>query len=440
MKNKFITLLFFFSVNLAFSQTEKYDLESQNLHRKVRKTIEHYYKYDKESGGFVRMSVNIKRYNDDGNLAETYSLYNSKYSESNPVKKLYNYNTDGLLTGTKDISDYKDKYSTELKFTYDNKGNLVKRESIYTDGSKYYTNYTTDSRGRIINKKEYNKEGKLTADVNYAYNGDTTTETRTSFSSKDNSIIGTYTTILEDGRTSLYKSESKYGSSSTKYEYDKNKNVLATNYSGKTNSKTTYDYEYDRKDNWIKKHYRSGKYQYFYFREIHFDNGDVTGSTDFDAQFVNSLGNFENVAVVPLKKKESNTTIKKTTTTTNSSVLRNTTWDFDYVYLKDAVKKLKGTIKLTINGGDILQKNSNANLTVTFSGNTFTFNFTVNDFETIDDKYRWLLSNSNNETSSIGIYKQTKLLKDDALGVTFNTNGLLSIKEKNGSAMVFYLK
>ena len=50
---------------------------------------------------------------------------------------------------------------------------------------------------------------------------------------------------------------------------------------------------YDRKDNWVKKHYRSGKYQYFYFREIYFKNGDVTGSTDFDRRFINKHGNFD---------------------------------------------------------------------------------------------------------------------------------------------------
>ena len=439
MKNYIISLLLLFSIQIAFSQTEKYDLESQNLHKKVRKTIEHYYKYDKESGGFIRSSVNIKRYNDDGNLAETYSLYNSKFTESKPVKKLYNYNNKGQLIGTKDISDTRDKYSTNLKFIYDSDDNLVKRESVYEDGSTYSTEFSNDSRGRVINKKEYNKDNKITADVNYTYNGDTTTETRTSFNTKDGSIIGTYTTTFKDDKTQLYKSESKYGTSTSTYEYDKYGNVTAVNYNSKTNSKSTYDYEYDKKDNWIKKHYRSGKYQYFYFREIHFDNGDVTGSSDFDPQFVNSLGNFENVAVVPLKKKESTTNLN-TTFTTNSSILKNTTWNFDYVYLKKAVKKLNGTIHLTIKDGTTLEPNKNATIRVTFSGNTFTFDFNVVSKKDTDNMYTWLLTNTNAEAGSIGIYKQTKSLNDSALNATFNANGLLSIKEKNGDTMVFYLK
>ena len=280
-----------------------YNLKSKNLHKKVRKTIEHYYKYDKESGGFVKISVNIDRYNDDGNLIETYSLYKSKYSESSPIKKLYNYNNDGLLINTKDISDKRGNFSSENKYSYDRKGNLIKTESVYKDGSKYYYIFKNDKKGRVINKKEYSKKDMLITDANYTYKGDLKTANRTSFSSKDGSIIGNYSTTFNDGVKTSYKSESKYGTSSTTYKYDKKGNLLSSNYIGKTNSKTTYDYVYDKKGNWIKKHYRSEKFQYFYFREIYFSNGNVTGSTDFDKRFINRLGNFDNVNVVPLKMK-----------------------------------------------------------------------------------------------------------------------------------------
>ena len=76
MKNC-ITLLFilFTGIISLFGQTDLYNLESQKLHKKVRKTIEHYYNYDEESGGFVKTSVNINTYNNDGNLIENYSFY-----------------------------------------------------------------------------------------------------------------------------------------------------------------------------------------------------------------------------------------------------------------------------------------------------------------------------------------------------------------------------
>jgi hypothetical protein len=439
MKNLAI-VLFVFSAFIfkGYSPAENFNLESKNLHKKVRKTIEHYYKYDKESGGFVKISVNINRFNDDGNLIETYSLYNSKYSESTPIKKLYNYNSDGLLISTKDISDKRGKFSSENRYTYDRKENLIKTESLYKDGSKYLSVFKNDKKGRVINKKEYSKKDVLTADINYTYKGDKKTANQTSFSSSDGSIIGNYVTTFNDDVKVLYKSEGKYGKSSTTFKYDKEGNLLVSNYTGKNNSKTTYDYIYDKKDNWVKKHYRAGKYQYFYFREIYFSNGNVTGSTDFDKRFINRLGNFDNVNVVPLKKiekKETNNTSNK-----NSSYLKNKTWNFEYIYVKDKLKKLKGTVALKTLSDSSLKLNSDATFTVKFSTSTFNFNLKVNSFKTLDDKYEFKLSNSNNETGLLWIYKKTKPLKDEASGDVFNVNGLFLMKEKDGSAMSFYIK
>lgn len=426
-------------ITKGYSQAEDFNLTSKNLHKKVRKTIQHYYSYSKESGGFVKTSVNIHRFNDSGNLIETYYLYNSKYSESTPVKKMYNYNSDGLLMNTKDISDKRGKYSAENKYTYNRKNKLIKKESVYKDGSKNYSIFINDKKGRVINKKEYNKKDMITAEVNYTYKGNKKIANRTSFSSTDGSIIGNYITTFNDDVKVFYKSESKYGKSSTTYQYDKEGNLLTTNYTGEKNSKTSYDYVYDRKGNWIKKHYRSGKYQYFYFREIYFDNGDVTGSTDFDKRFINKLGNFDNVEVVPLKKKEKKSTTT-TTSKTNSSYLKNKTWNFNYVFVKDNLKKLTGTVALKTLYDSNLKLNSETTFTVKFAQSTFSFNLTVTSFDTLDDKYEFKFTNSNNETGLLWIYKKLKPLKDEVTGDIFNVNGLFLMKEKDGSAMSFYLK
>ena len=380
--------IFFLSILFqidGFSQTEMYNLESQNLHKNVRKVIQHYYSYDKNSGGFVKKSVDIKRYNDDGNLIETYYWYNSTYSDSSPTKKLYNYNSDGLLTGTKDISDTRDKYSTEYVFTYNRKGHLTKRESIYKDGSKYYAVYKNDRKGRVTSKKDYNKSGKLTAEESYSYRGGKKTETRTSFSSKDGSIIGTYTTVIEDGKKISYQSNSKYGNSTTTYEYDREGNLKQSNYSGKKNTTSIYDYVYDKKDNWVKKHYRSGKYQYFYFREIYFDNGDVSGSVEFDKRFINKHGNFANVEVVELVKKK---TKKKTTTdtdlTTNSNnmpVFSYKNWGYTFVNMKGKISDISGDVTATVSNGSKLSKGAKVEFKVKINGaDTKYLNFTVDEY------------------------------------------------------------
>ncbi len=438
---KVITLFFVLSAFSfkGYSQAESYNLKSQNLHKKVRKTIQHYYQYDKESGGFVKKSVNIHRYNNDGNLVETYYLYNSKYSDSKATKKMYNYNSKGLLISTKDISDEISKYSSTFNYTYDRKGNLIKGETLSKNGSSSYTSYINDKKGREISNKHYNKDGKLGSESSTTYKGSKKTNVYTGYSSKDGSITGNYTTIYDDDLKIEYISNGKYSNSKTTYEYDKNDNLLKSTNVGKEKTYVTnYDYIYDKKGNWIKKHYRSGKYQYFYFREIHFQNGDVTGGTNFDKQFINRLGNFDNVEVVSLKKKEKS--ISKKNTNNSKSYLKNKTWNFDYVYLKDAVKKLKGTVDLKISDYSNLKLNSNASFIVKFSSSKFTFDLKVNDYKELDGKYQWTLSNSKNETGILIIFKDRKVLKDKKDRSDFYVNGLLTIKEKTGGTMSFYLK
>ena len=69
----------------------------QNLHKKVAKTIEHSYVYSNKSGGFVKTSVTIKSYNDDGLLTEKFYQYNSTYSgTSSTTETLYHYNSKEL--------------------------------------------------------------------------------------------------------------------------------------------------------------------------------------------------------------------------------------------------------------------------------------------------------------------------------------------------------
>ena len=437
MKKAILLFLFLFIfIFKNFSQAEKYNLASKKLHKKVRKTIQHYYLYDKESGGFVKKAVNIYRYNSDGNLIETYYLYNSIYSDAKATKKMYNYNSKGLLINTKNVSDHFDKYSSEYKFTYDKKGSLTKKESIYNNGDTSYTTYVNDKKGREISNKSYNKKGKLTSESNTTYNGNKKINIYTGYSSKDGSITGNYTTNYRNNLRTKYLSNGKYSNSKTSYTYDKNDNIIkSVNIGKKKTSETNYDYVYDKKNNWVKKHYRSGKYQYFYFREIYFENGDVTGSSNFDKQFINRLGNFDNVEVVALKKKE-----KKTSKNKNSSYIKNKTWNFDYVYLSDKVKKLVGTIDLKIKDFGNLKRNSNVDFNIKFKSNNFTFSFIVDDYKELEDKYQWTLTNNKKETGVLYVFKKEKVLKDKGSSNDFYVNGLLTIVEKTKSSMSFYLK
>lgn len=441
MKKSLLLTLAFISFSLiGFSQTKDYNLESQNLHKNVRKTIDHYYAYDKNSGGFVKRSVSIKRYNDEGHLIETYYVYNGSYSEGKPSKRMYKYNNEGLMTGTTDVSDNRGEYSTENIFKYDRKGNLIRKESVYKDGSKYYSEFINDKKGRVVSKKSYSKEDKLTGETSYKYNGGRRTETRTSYSSKDGSIIGTYTTIYEDGVKAFYKSEGKYGTSTSRYEYDKEGNLSKTLYKGKTNSTTTYNYVYDKKDNWVKKHYRSGKYQYFYFREIYFKNGDISGSTNFDKTFINRHGNFANVAVVPIKRKKLKKDGGGTDIVTNNPSMpsfnyRN--WKYTFVNMKDKVSNVSGKVNLNVTSGSNLSKGNTVKFKVDIDGaETKYITYTVSNYFYEKDKKRhfWSLKSTANDTKgTLCVFNNAQTLR----GV--NVVGLLMIG-KEDNKISFYLQ
>lgn len=419
----------------GFSQVENYNLDSENLHKKVRKTIDHFYNYDTKSGGFVKRSVSIKRYNDEGNLVETYYLYNGSYAKATPVKTLYNYNSKKQLISTKDISDIKSKYSSYKQFIYDQNGNLTKQETVYEDGSKSYINFQYDNKNRNTRKENYSSTGKLNSETSISYNGKDYTEVLTSYSTKDGSVIGNYTTEYKNDLKTTYKANSKYSDSNTTYDYDNNNNIKKTVNTGKTTFTTTYDYEYDNKDNWVKKHNRSGKYQYFYFREIILDNGKTTGSVNFDRDFINLHGNFNNVAVVPLVMD----VIKEENKSTPFIVGK--PHSFEYALIADVLYNLKGDFILTsANGSTTLKKDDLAFLTVTLKDKDYKYNFNLTKFTELNDKYEWVFNNTNGNKAIYWQYKKETSLKDNKTGIVVKTNSALSIYEVDQPDMSMYFK
>ena len=448
MKRLTLTFIAFLSFTfIVNAQTDVYNLESQHLHKKVRKTIDHYYSYDKNSGGFVKKSVSIKNYNDDGNLTESYYLYNGIYSTNDsPTKYLYHYNRKNQLLKIENISDKKTKYSTDTEFHYDNDGNLTKKESIYNDGKKSYTKYDYDRKDRVIRIESYGSNGKLSAETSVSYKGSRRIEKRTSYSTKDGSIYGTYITTYKDDVKEKYQSEGKYSNSTTSYEYDKYGNLKESISRGKSTNIYKYDYVYDKRDNWIKKHYRSGKYQYFYFREIIMDNGDITGSSAFDRNFINRHGNYDNVAVVPLVKKKSSYTKKNNnnsnTTTTNVNnynsgmpSFRYKNWSFKYVNMSKKLSKISGTVNLSVESGSKMSNNSTVRISVNIDGSEpRSGNYTVQSYADLGKEHQWKIkSNTKGVISTVYIFKSKRNVKGIEL------DGLLIMGEGEKS-ITFYLQ
>ena len=375
------------------------------------------------------------------------TLYNGTYSTDNsPTKKLYHYNSKNVLLKIENVSESKSKYSTDTEFHYDSDGNLTKKESIYKDGKKSYTKYDYDRRDRVIRIESYGSNGKLSAETSVSYKGSRRIEKRTSYSTKDGSIYGTYTTTYKDDVKEKYQSESKYSNSTSTYEYDKYGNLKESVSRGKKTSIYKYDYVYDRRDNWIKKHYRSGKYQYFYFREIIMDNGNITGSTSFDRNFINRHGNFDNVAVVPLVKKKSSYTKKNNNSNSNSTTnvnnssygmpsFRYKNWSFKYVNMSKKISGITGTVKLSVESGNKMNRDATVRISVNIDGSEpRSGNYTVQSYNDLGKEHQWKIkSNTKGVVSTLYIFKEKRTVKGMEL------DGLL-IMGSTGKSITFYLQ
>ncbi len=416
--------------NSNYAQSELFNLESQKLHKKVAKTIEHYYTYHERSGGFVKVSTTINTYNEDGNVTQRFSQYNSTYSgASTTTETLYNYDTKGRMTSTQDISAKKSSYSSYNKFTYNNDGNLTKKETIYENGNTYVSNYYYDKKERLTRVESFDSKGKLSARENYTYNGNKKTKTRKSYDTKTGNVIGTYTTYYKKDISNRYVTKSKYGNSDVSYKYDKNDNLISTIYKNKPASNSINSYEYDNKNNWVKKHYKyNNTSNNFYFREITFTNGNTTGSIDFDKNYIHKNGNFANVNVVPIVK-YSKTTNTNTVTTSDPKmpVFKNKNFVFNYVNLNKKINTLGGEVTITVTDNDRMSKNSTVKISYAFGGKTYTDTYKVVAYSSLEEYNFWSLK-STTKTTTIAFsinYKKKFIASRDLylagmLNMTFN--------------------
>ena len=416
--------------NNNYAQSELFNLESQQLHKKVAKTIEHYYTYHERSGGFVKVSTTINTYNEDGNVTQRFSQYNSTYSgASTTTETLYNYDTKGRMTSTQDISAKKSSYSSYNKFTYNNYGSLTKKETIYENGNTYISNYYYDRKERLTRVESFDSKGKLSARENYTYNGNKKTKTRKSYDTKTGNVIGTYTTYYKKDISNRYVTKSKYSNSDISYKYDKNDNLISTIYKNKPASNSINSYEYDNKKNWIKKHYKySNTTNNFYFREVIFTNGDKAGSIDFDKNYIHKNGNFANVNVVPIVK-YSKTTNTNTVTTSDPKmpVFKNKNFVFNYVNLDKKINTLGGEVTITVTDNDRMSKNSTVKISYAFGGKTYTDTYKVIAYSSLEEYNFWSLK-STTKTTTIAFsinYKKKFIASRDLylagmLNMTFN--------------------
>ena len=218
--------------------------KTSKLNGKVKTVKETEYKAIEENGEIIKGEVNYRAtpttsvYSKKGNLTEK-SQHNSDGSLNK--KWIGNFNEKGNRIGR---SLYNSDGSLEEKsvFKYDEKENLIETSQYNPDGSlnqKQVNKY--DKKGNLIEARKYDSDGVFGSEWIFRYD------------KKGNRI-----------EESLYNSD---GSLKYKwaFKYDKNGNVI------EENSHTTYKYEFDKKNNWIKKiTYKNSIPQKITVREIEY--------------------------------------------------------------------------------------------------------------------------------------------------------------------------
>lgn len=423
----------------SYSQTDQYNLKFKNLHKKVEKTIQHTYTYHKKSGGFIKSSVTIDTYNDDGLLTQKYYQYSSTYSGSTTTTEtLYHYNSKNLMTRTEDISAKKGTLASHYEFTYDSKGRMTKKENVYPSGTRYVYKYYYDNRNRLVREEYLGSKNQLSSRKSYSYSGNKKTKVDNSYD-KNGNISATYTSYYKNDQRIRYVSASKYSNNDITYLYDNKDNIIKTVYKGKPNSGGKYTYAYDNKGNWIKKQYKSSTSSTFNFREIYFSNGNVTGSVDFDKNFINRNGNYANVNVVKIVPTKSSNT-KTTTTYVNPEMplFKKKDYVFNYVNLDKKVSSVSGEATVYVQNNNKMARNSTVKVTYSLGGKTYNGVYKVISYSNLKEKgyHFWSLkSTTNNATVSFSINHSKKFIESRDMYLA----GMLSLKF-NGKTTTFYLE
>lgn len=220
----------------------KYDQYERKINI-IGKTI---YKYDENN-----LRIEKRNYDKSGSL-EIKIIYNYDENGNEVEKKLINKN--GSLIG-KTLFEYNKKNNKIKEIKFDENGKLKTIvNSKYDENENQSVVVTYDSTNRILSKTVYNtienKKGKE-QEYNF-YNSNDVFMKKIIFKEDVNGFSLGISEFYSDG-TLYYKSENIN---------DSKGNVIESKLSipeKKLSSKTTYEYEFDEKDNWTKKiEYKNG--------------------------------------------------------------------------------------------------------------------------------------------------------------------------------------
>ncbi|MBK6967357.1 MAG: hypothetical protein IPH20_26545 [Bacteroidales bacterium] len=232
MKKPFIQIAAFLLLFNADGFCQLNDYAKSNLKGKVKTVTEKTYQTVKAGETFIKgrmVQWYLNAFNEQGNKTE-----DIKYMSDSAVDKkyIYSYNTDG---SRKEMAVYNadDLLRFKIVYHYDDKGQLT--EDISYDeknrpGKKIA--YLYGSNGKVMEENIYNAEGELRQKIRYSYNS--------------SNLISESNRYKENGeleRRNAFKYDGKGNETEDQVFYA----------DGKLVSSTTYLYQLDKQDNWIKK-------------------------------------------------------------------------------------------------------------------------------------------------------------------------------------------
>lgn len=243
--------LFFIAIIAISCNTKKTDLEESNIKGKVWKIQETSFKGEEKFGKY---QIGDKNY----------------YGHS-----LYIFNERGNLIESQ-VLDRKGKPEDISKFTY-NEDNLCIEISAFEDNELKSKQINSFQGKKLVEAKLYDKKGALENTYRYDYRGNVITHGKIL-----NKLGRTVNTFENDLSNELLNSQTVKDSinqviSITKYKRNKNNDLIETlaNYpKDSTKYEYTFDYEYDKKNNWTKQYQfdKEGKIESIKVRNIVYYN------------------------------------------------------------------------------------------------------------------------------------------------------------------------
>lgn len=240
-KNIYLLLMLIVTLSICSCNSEKKnDLKEKNLKGRVKYVEEKNYSVIDNFGEIDKGKlVSLFTFNKDGNIL---------YAIESIYKKKFVYDSKGYR-----IEWYKYKSNDHLDckgtYKYDSKGNMIEKTHCDDDGSLINKEtYINDSKGNIIEMNTY-----------YASGG--TGKTTYQYDSKGNLIEEVFHSGLKGKITYKYDSKGNMIEENISddmkivFSYDSNGNMIIKQivYGLGAGTYYKYEYEYDSKDNWIKK-------------------------------------------------------------------------------------------------------------------------------------------------------------------------------------------